>query len=632
MTSWRHGGAAPAVRDPLTWLVAVVVAIPVVAAGVIGWGRPDVLASDMALINLRIGDVFGSDTPLLGPFSRYDWNHPGPLMFWLLAPAWRVLGANAGAMWAAGAVANLVAAVAVVVVARRFGGRRLLVVTGVGTLALLVGTGPLVADPWNPYLAMLPFALFLLTAAAVAHGDIVLVPVAVGVGSLLVQTHVGYALLVGVVGLWAAGGLAVGWWRGRTSAPPASVPADASGRTGAAVPQRRGVVVAVATVAVALAAWSGPLIEQLSNDPGNLALVVDYFTSADEPTVGAGEAAQTLGRQLAPLGPWMGGPEALPGAVALMEPAPWWWSLPALGLLAGSVAVSLRRRWSDTAVLAGTVAVGIAAALFATSRISGFAFVYLLRFWWPLAMLCWVSVGWTALRLVPAEAVRRHGVALLGAGSVVLVGGGVAATWSTTAEPAELPGAAAVEAVVDDVAAGLVAGGTYLVEPVGWSLFGELFGVVDALESRGFVPVADRRFTIHFAPRRTEGRPGAPTTFDGTVIVATSAATTDLAGRDGLVALASWDPLTPDERTEIERLRSQVRERLRANDRDDLAQQVGDVPLETLLVLSEVNRIGFGLNPAAVARIDALEARGIPVTIYLAPPPVDSERGEARRR
>ena len=627
-------------RDPLTWVVAALVAIPIIAGGIVGRGRPDALASDMALINLRVGDVFGPDTPLLGPFSRFDWNHPGPLMFWLLAPVWRLLGSDAGALWAAGAVANLVAAVGLVVLARRFGGRRLLVVVGVATLALLIGTGPLVADPWNPYLAMLPFAVFVLAAAAVATGDVVMVPVAVGVGSLLVQTHVGYGLLVGVLGIWAAAWCTVGWWRSRprhdavTADGTVTVTANGDGdgdgdglRT--PVDRRRLVVIGVVTVVVTLIAWSGPLIEQFSEDPGNLTLIVEYFTSSDDPTVGTAEALTVLGRQLSPLGPWLGGPEEVTGQGALMEPAPWWWALPALMLLAISIVVAWRRRWTAAALLGGTVAVGIVTAVVATSRITGFAFIYLLRFWWPLAMLGWVSVGWVALRLVPTDLLRRHADALTAATVVVAVALTAGATFSTASEPAELPGAVAVAAVADDVAAGLTPGGTYLVEPVGWSLFGELFGVVDALESRGFTPVADGRFAIHFAPARTEGGAGAPSTFDGTVLVATSRAATDLSGTPGLVVLGRWDPFTPAERTEIERLWEEVRSALRAEGRDDLAVQVGDVPLEPLLIGGDAEDLV--LAPGTRVRITELEGRGIPVTVYLAPPPDGGPRGEARR-
>lgn len=607
MSTWRRGAAGPAVRDPLTWVVAALVGIPIVVGGVVGFGRPDVLASDYALINLRIGDVFGSDTPLLGPFSRFDWNHPGPLMFWLLAPVWRALGSTAGAMWASAAVLNGVAAVGLVVVARRLGGRRLLMVVGVAALLLLIGLGPLVADPWNPYLVVLPFAVFVLAATAVATGDLALVPVAVGVGSFCVHSHVGYALLVGVLGLWAAGWLVGGLWRHRhqPDAPTA----------------RRLVTIGALSAAVALVLWSGPLVEQVTADPGNLSQVLGFFTGNDESTVGAADAFVILGRQLSLPGPWLGGPETVAGQPALLDPVGWWWALPTLALLGAATVVAWRRRWREPALLGATVALGVATAVVATSRINGAPFTYLLKFWWPLAMLCWVAIGWVALRLVPTETLGRHARALTGVAMAVAVALGIGAGVAASRPPAEIAGTAAVAAVADDLAAGLTPGGTYLVVPDGFSLFGELFGVVDLLESGGFTPVADARFDIHFAPGRTAGGRGAPTAFDGTIIVATSEATTALLDQPDLVALASWDPLSGRERAELEVLRAEARRALGAAGHNEVAGRVGGEPLASILIREGIEEEDSGVEATTLARLVELEGRGLPVTIFLGPPP-----------
>src|SRR5437763_856356 len=48
-----------------------------------------------AVIDLRTRDVFTSQTPLVGPYSR-GFNHPGPALFWLLAPFSVLAG---GAAW-----------------------------------------------------------------------------------------------------------------------------------------------------------------------------------------------------------------------------------------------------------------------------------------------------------------------------------------------------------------------------------------------------------------------------------------------------------------------------------------------------------------------------------------------------
>ena len=54
---------------------------------------------DVALIELRSGDVLGGDLPLVGSYERYGGNQPGPWLFWLLA-----LPAAAGPLGIAAAV------------------------------------------------------------------------------------------------------------------------------------------------------------------------------------------------------------------------------------------------------------------------------------------------------------------------------------------------------------------------------------------------------------------------------------------------------------------------------------------------------------------------------------------------
>ena len=50
--------------------------------------------SDDGLEVLRIADVGGRHTPLTGVISRFGWDHPGPLLFYVLAPFHWVAGAR----------------------------------------------------------------------------------------------------------------------------------------------------------------------------------------------------------------------------------------------------------------------------------------------------------------------------------------------------------------------------------------------------------------------------------------------------------------------------------------------------------------------------------------------------------
>lgn len=603
MSWWTRGASGPAVRDPLTWIVAVLLTAPLLVGVWVAAGRSGSIASDMALINLRLGDVGTEHTPLLGPFSRYGWNHPGPLMFWLLAPLWRLLGADPGAMYAAGAIANLLGLTALVVLARRFGGRRLLAVTAVAALLIVAAAGGVMADPWNPYLAMVPFAVLLLAAASLADGDLVMVPLALGLGSFLVQTHVGYAPLVAIIGGWA---VVMGIWRIARPLPDRPRPSA-----------RTAWILAVASLAVVALAWSGPIVEQVTEDPGNVRLIIDYFTSADEEVEGPGAAAGALGRQLHPLGPWLGGVER-PVDSTLIDPASLAWAAPALLLLAGSLWWSARRGDRRPLVLGGTAAVAVAAATLASARITGETYFYLLRFWWPVAMLVWVAIGWVVARAVPTTGERAARLAAPLLVTVLLVGG-VANGIEQSQGVDRLPGAEAVTAVTARADEFLVPGGTYLVETTGWSYFGELFGVMDQLDRDGYTVVTEPRFVTQFGSRRVQGGEGAPDRFDGRLIVAASGAADRLASDPALTLIGSWHPLNDAERAEAESLWAEVRRTLIAAGQPDLAAQVGDAPLEWALTLAEVRPEDVGISEATLDRLNELEARDVRLALLLAP-------------
>lgn len=77
-------------------IAVVLLPLAVFAVRVLANGWPNA-GGDRALIELRTRDV-GVHTPLLGSYSRYGFNHPGPLWFYVLANA-----AGAGTIDAAGA-------------------------------------------------------------------------------------------------------------------------------------------------------------------------------------------------------------------------------------------------------------------------------------------------------------------------------------------------------------------------------------------------------------------------------------------------------------------------------------------------------------------------------------------------
>ena len=602
--------ATPGWRDPLSWIIIVLVCLPLMVAAVRAVIAGERATSDWALLELQIRDVGGADTPFLGPYSRYGWNHPGPLLYLAIAPFYRLLGTDGGAMFAGAALVNIACIVGIVLVARRLGGRRLAVLAGLGLTLLTVGAGSNLADPWNPYLALLPFALFLLAAAAFATGDLILLPLVIAAGSFTVQSHIGYAVLVALVALWTV--------------VVAVVAVRHRWRRGDRPTRRTLATTAGGSVVVLAGAWMLPVIEQVTNDPGNLTEILDYFSTNTEEPAGVGEALRIMALELQPRGPWLGGDEPSNVFGALSTPTPWW-SLPLLALLAAAGVVSWRRRDAAAGILVGTIGVAALAGLLASSRVTGITYFYLVRFWWAVAMLGWVTVAWVALRHWPttSQAGRRVLVHRVTAVAVVLlVIGGTANSVTLARGPAPDPNRAAIDAMAAPVLGSLEPGGTYAVLPAGQSWGETLYATMNLLVGSGRPAFTHPYFTTEVSERRVFGGPGVPDRFDGTLTVATTEAVTDLASQPGLRLLASYDPLSPRERAEYDAITAKLMRSLQSQGRADLAETVRLGNLNALLGIDPTALEGLDVDQQAVDRLVELRLRGIRVAIFLDPAPV----------
>src|SRR5918998_3083802 len=96
----KAGGVAepsPAWRSPSLVIAFAVVLVPMAVAIVEVLGRRWTPAGDVALEMLQVSEVGTAHTPLTGAWSRWGWNHPGPLLFYVLAPFTWLFG-NVGAL------------------------------------------------------------------------------------------------------------------------------------------------------------------------------------------------------------------------------------------------------------------------------------------------------------------------------------------------------------------------------------------------------------------------------------------------------------------------------------------------------------------------------------------------------
>jgi len=409
-TAPSDGAAEDRRSDRLRWaIVLVVVLLPIAVTCAALARRTWDPAGDRAIQVLRISDVGTSRTPLTGSWSRFGWDHPGPIVFWALAPFARLLG-HRGVLLGVGLI-NAAALTVALLAARLRGGWPLVGIVALGTTTLVAALGTdLLIDPWNPWVAVLPYLAYVMAAWCVLAGEHRWLWVMVVTGSFAVQAHVGYLPLVLIVGVVA---VAVG-----------AVRIVRHGDRG----WRRSVLLAGGAAAVL---WIAPILQQLFGDRGNLGALLDFARHPTEATAGWARAWGVMGTELGFPGAWIDGGDL---GIFGVRTSTTWPALLILGAMTGLGVAAWRRGSSSAGGLAGVAGLAVAASVVTTARVSGPVWTYVIRWWWVTVALVWISIAWSAIELVRrAGAVRWLGRSALAAAAVVAIG----LSWN--AVPVQLP-------------------------------------------------------------------------------------------------------------------------------------------------------------------------------------------------
>jgi hypothetical protein len=268
-----------------TWPVSVVamaVAVVVGAVKVIStYGQTYYHYGDQAVLGLRVIEATHFDGQL-GPYSRFGWSHPGPALFYLLAPVYRLSGNDPRALIAGSLLINGACLVATVAVVRRFAGEwsARWSVAVVGAMSLALGVA-FFETFWNPNLEAAPLLLAMALAAAAAAGSGLSVVWLGVVGSYMVQTDVGTTLIVAVLAVVAVAG-----WAAQAAARKRRDHPRVGGGGPVATTQPTDrhatvrVVMSLVGLAVVVAMWVPPLVQQADGHPGNLSAVFHFFTTS----------------------------------------------------------------------------------------------------------------------------------------------------------------------------------------------------------------------------------------------------------------------------------------------------------------------------------------------------------------
>jgi hypothetical protein len=375
---------------------------------------------DQATIALRVIEVGTSHTPLVGPYSRFGWSHPGPFMFYALALPYRVTAAQVDGLLVGALLINAAAFSIITYVLFRRGGITLaaLGIAFFGFAIWSVGASFL-WYPWNPTVALLPFAATLVLTWAVSCGSARAIPVLAAAASFLVQTHVEYTPLV-------AGFIAcavVGFWRSRgSSVDPRHEHQSTSLRC-----------VLLATAAVVVVAWIPSLVDAAIHGGGNLRDLIRFGLDSHS-SLGLSSAVKIMGLELSLRAPWLGFHEPL-SALFQGGVAPQGFPLPVgLFVLLIATAVAGSRHDREALRLCLIVLVSIGLATLSVANIVGTPYPYLIYFLRVLAAATWLAATWSLLHALQARLAtnaERLWSRVVPAISVAAAAGAtVALTWS----------------------------------------------------------------------------------------------------------------------------------------------------------------------------------------------------------
>lgn len=339
---------------------------------------------------------------LLGPYSRFGFNHPGPLYFFLSSPAYEASGRTPTGLFLGALLVSALAIVATVVAMRVFATRAHALAAAFVFVAWLAAFGDLTPVPWNPVTVALPLVAFLVLAAFVASGEARAAPAAALFAALAAQTHVSVVPTVTGVSVAALASFYV-VTRRHGEAREAG---------------RRSSRTALAIAAGVLVVTSAPfLLEQVTASEGNLTKLARFFAAAKADTPSLATAATRWMNGTSPMWPriyegtvasegwelFMMGSKVVPDTLdrtATIMSVVW------IGAIALAAAASHRRRDVTSFAIACAALLGAALAILSLSRVVGESMRYLLFWTTSTAVVGWMAVA-TSLFRAAAQVVER---------------------------------------------------------------------------------------------------------------------------------------------------------------------------------------------------------------------------------
>ncbi len=152
-------------------------ALPVVVALLRIRGQHWYPSGDMAQAEFHLRGIW-QHPPLVGAAGRItgdtgiQGSHPGPSLWFAMYPVYALFGRSSFGLMAGAASVHLVAIAGALVMVRRRGGTALVLLVGLMIVVIVRSSGPMFfIEPWNPWLALFPFLVFVLATVGGRRGQ-----------------------------------------------------------------------------------------------------------------------------------------------------------------------------------------------------------------------------------------------------------------------------------------------------------------------------------------------------------------------------------------------------------------------------------------------------------------------------
>jgi hypothetical protein len=346
--------------------------------------------ADYAWTELQVRDV-GRHEVLIGLYSRDGWSHPGPMLFYMLAPFYRLTGGASIGLGIGALAINGAAITGMAVVARRRAGTPLVVCTLLACALVLRTLGAQFAhDPWNLFVTVLPFGLMIFLTWAMSCGESWALPVGVVVTSFLAQTHVGYVVLAVPLLVWGTAGL---WLAARSDREPG---------------RRQGLLrSALVACGLGIVLWIPTVLDVLLHEGSNVRRIVDWFRHSDLAVHSLMDGSKVVLGQFGLPPEWLTSKRL---AAGLGESAFLYASPPPVLLVPAALAAWTlwRRCRPDGPRLVLTLGLALLVSVGAVARTPGPVLDYRLRSTWMPAMVAFVVTAWAGWLVIAGRWARAE--------------------------------------------------------------------------------------------------------------------------------------------------------------------------------------------------------------------------------